>query len=149
MKFVFAIATIALALPSAFSESLRELTGRSNCLKLSDGELWDLALHGRIGKYCYIQDARNGDGVCRYYAKAIPDINRGDAGGHDGTPEGTGCIYDRKGPACFFESPVKVELTQEEMDSMCTSSKIKNGAAQLRYALENGLCTDPGKRARC
>ena len=117
-------------------------------MSISDKDLFDYALKAgkgegpRIYAYCYIQDATGKPGAaCNYYAKGEPD---GVEAGYDGVPEGTGCIVGPGswGGRCWYANASY--LTVEERESMCTDNYIANGAAQIRWAIQNGLCHREG-----
>jgi hypothetical protein len=110
-------------------------------LKMSDQDLFQYAVTAsenkvpKIGKYCWITDRRGKNGTCDFYAKARP--NAIDVG-LDGTPAGTGCINERGSTFCWYDN--LAHLTVDERKSMCTDDYIANGAAQIRWAIQNGLC---------
>eukprot|EP00544_Gedaniella_sp_CCMP2646_P012785 CAMPEP_0202489972 /NCGR_PEP_ID=MMETSP1361-20130828/7516_1 /ASSEMBLY_ACC=CAM_ASM_000849 /TAXON_ID=210615 /ORGANISM="Staurosira complex sp., Strain CCMP2646" /LENGTH=394 /DNA_ID=CAMNT_0049119793 /DNA_START=558 /DNA_END=1742 /DNA_ORIENTATION=+ len=92
-------------------------------LSMSDEELFNYAVTpgNRVGAYCYIAASPVGsDNTCKYYAKEA--LNR------TGIPLGSGCVA----PPCFYNDP-----------AMCTNSPVKNGAAQMRYAIRHKICGVP------
>jgi len=110
-------------------------------LSLSDQDLYDIASNGKmIGDYCYVADPPTG--ACDKYVKGRPDQSTG----YDGVPltidgKGTGCVKGDASRFCYFNDP-NYPLTSEERAAMCTSDAVGNAASQLRYGIENGLCTE-------
>jgi hypothetical protein len=106
-------------------------------LNKSDEELFNYAVTpgNRIGAFCYITTSPPGsENVCKYYAK--------EAAGGKGIPIGSGCVVGAGSysGSCFYTGP---PLTNAEQASMCTTSFVKNGAAQMRYAIKHKLCCQP------
>jgi hypothetical protein len=120
---------------------VKEIPYPEGFLKMSDQDLFQYAVDAsedkvpKIGKYCWITDGRGQGGACNFYAKARPDAI--DVG-LDGTPAGTGCINERGSTFCWYDN--LAHLTIDERKSMCTDDYIANGAAQIRWAIQNGLC---------
>ncbi|CAB9510649.1 expressed unknown protein [Seminavis robusta] len=109
-------------------------------LSRTDDELWNIATTQFIGKYCYILISDGGT-ACHYYAKGRPLTYNGIPVNKDGL--GTGCIKDKAGSFCYYHDPA-YNLTQEERNSMCTSSYVANGAAQIRYGIRHQRCNEIG-----
>jgi hypothetical protein len=112
-------------------------------LSMSDEDLFQYTVDAsedkvpKIGKYCWITDRHEKGGACNFYAKAHPDAIDVSL---DGTPAGTGCINERGSTFCWYAN--LAHLTVEERASMCTDDYIANGAAQICWAIQNGLCDE-------
>ena len=110
-------------------------------LSLSDEDLFNFALPGPIGTYCHVINPEVG--ACDYYVRGSK-IREADYTGIpflSTTLTGTGCVDTRGTSSCYYQSS-SYDLTQEERDSMCTTSVVANAAAQLRYGIMNGRCMD-------
>mmetsp|Transcript_54403 Transcript_54403/g.115554 ORF Transcript_54403/g.115554 Transcript_54403/m.115554 type:complete len:606 (-) Transcript_54403:100-1917(-) len=109
-------------------------------LTFPDQALYDMGVDKWLGKYCFIYHATGTPAACDFQVRGRPD-----GAGNDGIPlaiaNGDGCVDDFGGANCKYNDAA-FPLTQEERDDMCTGSRVANAAAQLRYGIRNGYCTD-------
>lgn len=102
---------------------------------LNDGELYDKAVAGKVGK-CFVFDASacqaNGQCYCDRYVQTkktgTGSIYPG-LPGKDNKPYGSGCAYTQKVPTCWGAPNTYVAST------MCTSDYKANAGAMIRAAL--------------
>ena len=112
-----------------------------NFLQLNDSQLWQMAVHGRIGSHCLIYVSPPGSSnACQYYVKGRMGIRT-----YRGVPRnvidlGTGCVQESGSTFCWYMGAEYAQLTNAERESMCTDSIMANAAAQLRYGIRNGYC---------
>lgn len=113
---------------------------QSHYLDLSDEELYETAVAGRIGDYCYIQTA---PAACNLYVKARPSNSTRYSGWpRSWDDRGTGCVKDSSHAHCYFEDDDYKNWHPKVREEMCTDSGTHNAAAQLRHAILHRACSD-------
>jgi len=111
-------------------------------LSLSDNELFNYAANGgKIGNWCTISTSPGGT-ACTFYVKSrTSDPLLGPS--YHGVPGGSGCVV---GPgswegACWYNPRDGVD--PKDGMKMCTNDTIANGAAMIRWGINNGRCDIP------
>lgn len=104
--------------------------------KLSDKEVFDLALNKKIGQ-CTISDLRGTSSYCDYYVNSAA-VGKLGATGYPKNPasgDSTGCVV-----APTLPKGINTCWGGYDKDTMCTVDYVKNAANQVRKAITDNAC---------